>query len=71
MQTVGNLDKYHAHIITDGQKQLTEVLRLFTGLITKNTAADLGQTSYYLCNLVTEQTGYVFHRIIGVFHHVM
>ena len=71
MQPVCNLDQYHADVLTDGQQQLTEVLRLFRGLVTEHTAADLCQTTHDLRNLVSEQTRDVLLRIVRIFDHVV
>ena len=71
MQPVGNLDQHHTDILVDGEQQTTEVLRLFTCLVSEHTAADLGQTTHDLGDLVTKQSGDVLHRIIGIFHHIM
>ena len=71
MKTVRNFDQYYADIVADGQKQLAEVLRLFRCLTAEHSAADFRQTAYDLRDLVAEQTGYVLHRVIGVFHYVV
>ena len=71
MQTVSDLDQHHTDILVDGEQQTTEVLRLLRSLVTEHTAADLRQTTHDLGDLVAKQSGDVFHRIIGVFHHIM
>ena len=54
MQSVCNLNQHDADVLTDGQQQLAEVLRLLACLVAEYTAADLRQTIYYLSNLIAK-----------------
>ena len=71
METVTNLDEDDTDVIAHGEQELLEVLCLCRSLVAEDTATDLGQSIDNLCYLGTEDIGDVFHRVVGVFHHVV
>ena len=71
MQTVAYLDEDHADIIAHGEQQLLEVLRLGRGLLSEDTAGDLGQSVDDLRDLMTEDILDVLYGVVGIFYHVM
>jgi hypothetical protein len=71
VQTVTNLDEDDTDIIAHRQQQFLEILRLGRGLLTEDTATDLGQSVDNLCNLSPEDVFYVLNGVVGIFNNVM
>ena len=71
MKTVGNLDQDYPDIITHRQQQLTEILCLRRCLFTEYTAGYLRQAVHDLGDLLAEHILYIFHRVLGVLHHIV
>ena len=71
MQAVGYLDKDDTDVVGHGKQQLLEVLCLCGSPVSEDAAGNLGQSVHDLGNLRAEDILDIFHRIIGIFHHIV
>ena len=71
VQAVGNLDEDDADVIAHGEQELFERLRLGGSLVAEDAARNLGQPVNNLRDFRAEDVGDVFHRVVGVFHHIV
>ena len=70
VQTVGDLDKYDAHVVREREQHLAEIFGLKRGVGIKY-ARHFGQAVDHRCDLVAEYVLYVFYRVVGILHHVV
>ena len=78
VQTVGQFDKHHAHVVAQGEQDALEVLGLdafadhaAAAVFVVEHRLDLGEAFYQGGYLVAELHAEVFHGVVGVFHNVV
>ena len=69
MHTVGQFDEQGANIVVDRVKHVLEVIDLLRNLVVA--VRILGQHAHQVGNVFAKTLAKVFHRVIGVLHHVM
>ena len=70
VQTVGNLDQDHTHIVREGQQDLAEIFRLLRGVGIKNTR-HLGQSIDHRGDFRAKNTLHILDRILRILHHIV
>ena len=70
VQTVGDFDQNHTHIVRQCEQDFAEVLRLFRGFGVEY-ARHFGQTVHHCGDLLTKHIGDIFDRVFGIFNHVV
>ena len=71
MQTVANLDKDNADVLTHGEQQLLEVLSLCRSLFAEDTTRNLSQSIDNLCNFRAENILNILCSVVSIFHYIM
>ena len=72
MQAVCYLDEDDTCVITDGQQELTDILRLKTvDVLRYLLGRDLRQPLDDLCDFISEATANIFDCVLGIFDYVM
>ena len=70
MQTVCNLYQNYPYVIRQCQNHLTKTLGLL-GRVRPHNLADFRQSVNKRCYFRTKKIGYILHRVIGIFHHIV
>ena len=72
VQAVGDLDEDYTGIITDGQQELTDILRLQAiDVLRYLLGRDLRKTFDDLCDLITEATADILYGVLGILYDIV
>ena len=70
MQTVGDLDQNHTHVVRQCEQNFAEILRLLRGFGVEY-SRHFGQSIDHCGDLLTEHIGNILDRIFGIFNHIV